>query len=70
MQDIKSMKVKVVELSTFNLGHFIGEYNKKRYVFKLQDKLLIDKVYESLNKEITIRAFRNSQTYFEVMELC
>ena len=50
------MKVEIIEISTYNKGQFLAEYNGQIYAFRLQNMNEWDKLYDFLMKPMTIDA--------------
>ena len=69
MDNVKTMVVNVLEISTFNQGHFLAQVDKQTYAFRLQNMSEWDKLYDHLMKPMKIDARRISMTYFDVIKI-
>ena len=69
MDNIKTMVVNVLEISTFNQGHFLAQVDRETYAFRLQNMSEWDKLYDHLMKPMKIDARRVSMTYFDVIKI-
>lgn len=50
------MKVELVEISTYNVGNFLIQYEGQVYACRLENKNEWDKLYDYLNKPMWIDA--------------
>ena len=67
--DLQTITVEILEISNYNAGHFLAEYNGQTYAFRLVNMNEWDKLYDHLTKPLKIQASQISPAYYIVHKI-
>ena len=67
--ELQTITVEILEISTYNAGHFLAEHNGQAYAFRLVNMNEWDKLYDHLTKPLKVQVSKIGPAHYLVHKI-